>query len=77
LATYHPSIFFKSKYKTSKEKGYLATDYNTSFASKKEARAEAQRRIKETKMLNPERAKYLNYSAHVATSKKPKGISWF
>ena len=67
---YYPSIFWKSKYKSAKEKGYQGTDYNTSFSTKKEARAEAQRRIKEFKTNNPTHAKHIRFSAHIATKRR-------
>ena len=77
MTEYYPSIFWKSKYKTSKEKGYQGTDFNTSFSSKRAARAEAKRRINEYKSMNPS-SKHLKFSAHVATSKSSsKKLSWF
>lgn len=79
MTEYYPSVFWKSKYKSSKEPGYQGTDYNRSFNSKKEARAEARNQINKFKSQSPEHAKHLKFSAHVASIKESKSRKniWF
>lgn len=68
MTQYFASVFVKSKYKTSKQKGIQATNYRVPYQTKIEARKAAIAEIKKDKLKNPH-SKHLKYSAHVATRK--------
>lgn len=66
---HYASVFWKSKYKTAKQKGYQGTDYKVPYKTKALARKAAQQKIVSMKKSNPH-SKHLIFSAHVVTTKK-------
>ena len=68
MTDYFASVFAKSKYKTDKQKGVQATNYNVSYTTKTAARKAAISEIKKDKITNSN-SKHLTYSAHVVTRK--------